>query len=317
MAEDGRAPDGGGLTDAPLEKDADIDASSCGLTINAARHDRVGRPMTASITGARAGTTHRWTISPSSCLAATPALDLATLTFTPVTSGCTLQISVEEDSPSCRDTAVVQVDFSDVPAVEFDPVGTPADPTEAYHPFIDTLAALAPKTTAFAPPLCAQGQFCPSSPLSRALAVAYVLAAKEGPKYTPPACDATFPFTDVDKKSPSCPWIAEAVKRSITAGCTGTSFCPDNPVTRDQMAVFLLVAKEGAGYAPPACGDVTMFADVPKSSGFCRWIEELARRKIAAGCGGGNFCPAAEVNMASLAVFAVTTFGLEFPENIP
>ena len=38
-----------------------------------------------------------------------------------------------------------------------------------------------------------------------------------------------------------------------------------------------------------------MFADVPASSPFCRWIEELARRGVVGGCGGGNYCPAAPV----------------------
>jgi hypothetical protein len=35
-------------------------------------------------------------------------------------------------------------------------------------------------------------------------------------------------------------WIQELVARGITAGCTATTYCPTGPVTRAQMAVFLV-----------------------------------------------------------------------------
>ena len=53
-----------------------------------------------------------------------------------------------------------------------------------------------------------------------------------------------------------------------------------------------------------------MFGDVPASSPFCRWIDELARRGVVTGCGGGNSCPAAPVTREQMAVFLSVTFGL-------
>jgi hypothetical protein len=53
-----------------------------------------------------------------------------------------------------------------------------------------------------------------------------------------------------------------------------------------------------------------MFADVPASSPFCRWIEELANRGVVTGCGGGNYCPADDVSREQMAVFLAATFGL-------
>ena len=38
--------------------------------------------------------------------------------------------------------------------------------------------------------------------------------------------------------------------------------------------------RRAPGYVPPACGATPMFADVPATSPFCRWIEELARRGV-------------------------------------
>jgi hypothetical protein len=75
------------------------------------------------------------------------------------------------------------------------------------------------------------------------------------------------------------------------------------------MAPFVLVAKEGAAYAPPGCG-TPLFADVPASSPFCRWIEELARRGVVTGCGGGSYCPSQPVTREQMSVFLTVTFGL-------
>jgi hypothetical protein len=74
------------------------------------------------------------------------------------------------------------------------------------------------------------------------------------------------------------------------------------------MAVFVLRTLDPA-LDPPVC-TTPMFADVPASSPFCRWIEELARRGVVTGCGGGNFCPSAPVTREQMAVFLGATFGL-------
>ena len=74
------------------------------------------------------------------------------------------------------------------------------------------------------------------------------------------------------------------------------------------MAVFALRTLDSTTL-PPACG-TPMFADVPASSGFCRWIEELARRGVVTGCGNGNYCPVEPVTREQMAVFISGTFGL-------
>jgi hypothetical protein len=79
-------------------------------------------------------------------------------------------------------------------------------------------------------------------------------------------------------------------------------------VTREQMSVFVLRTLDGA-LNPPACG-APMFTDVPATSPFCRWIEELARRGVVTGCGGGAYCPTAPVSREQMSVFLAVTFGL-------
>jgi len=113
-------------------------------------------------------------------------------------------------------------------------------------------------------------------------------------------------FADVPKTSPFYRFIETLLHRGITGGCTNTTYCPGLDTTRDQMAVFVLLAKEGAGYTPVAC-TTPMFGDVPANSPFCRYIEELARRGVATGCGGGNYCPSQSVTREQMAVFVLRT----------
>jgi hypothetical protein len=150
--------------------------------------------------------------------------------------------------------------------------------------------------------------FCPLTAVTREQMAVFLLRAKEGEAYTPPPC-ATPPFADVPCTSPFARWIAELAARGITSGCGGGNYCPGAVVPREQMAVFLLRALLGPGYVPPAC-TTPVFADVPCTSGFAAWINDLAARGIASGCGGGNFCPGGPVTRGPMAVFLAATFSL-------
>jgi hypothetical protein len=113
-------------------------------------------------------------------------------------------------------------------------------------------------------------------------------------------------FTDVPNASPFYRFVETLLHKGVTAGCGGTNYCPSATTTRDQMAVFVLLAKEGAGYTPPACG-TPMFNDVPASNPLCKYIQELARRNVVSGCGGGNYCPTSAVTRDQMAIFVLRT----------
>ena len=75
------------------------------------------------------------------------------------------------------------------------------------------------------------------------------------------------------------------------------------------MAVFVLRTLDPA-LDPARLRAAELFADVPATSPFCRWIEELARRGVVTGCGGGNYCPTRRVTREQMGVFISATFGL-------
>src|SRR6266496_5605813 len=80
--------------------------------------------------------------------------------------------------------------------------------------------------------------------------------------------------------------------------------------TREEMTLALAKALDIS--QPPACvPGQEMFNDVPASSPFCPYIEELARRGITGGCGGGNYCPNSAVTRAQMAAFLVKVIGSE------
>lgn len=76
--------------------------------------------------------------------------------------------------------------------------------------------------------------------------------------------------------------------------------------TEDQLAAVLSAAENLLGDPPPCDPENPMFDDVPADSLFCPFIEELARRGITGGCGGGNFCPGDAVTRAQMAAFIVS-----------
>jgi S-layer homology domain len=137
----------------------------------------------------------------------------------------------------------------------------------------------------------------------------FLLKAEHGPHYTPPACRGIFP--DVPCSSPFAVWIEQLHEEGITAGCNGQDYCPGNPVTRAQMAVFLLKTEHGSAFTPPACTGI--FADVeciPTPAFAVNWIERLFYENITGGCGGDDYCPSNPNTRGQMAVFIVKTFGL-------
>ena len=115
---------------------------------------------------------------------------------------------------------------------------------------------------------------------------------REGAVYAPPAC-GTPVFADVPASSGFCRWIEELARRSVAGGCGGGDACPGAPVTREQMAVFVLRTLD-PGLNPPACAPPNLYNDVPETSGFCRWIEELTVRGVvssSAGAAIARWCP--------------------------
>jgi hypothetical protein len=138
----------------------------------------------------------------------------------------------------------------------------------------------------------------------------FLLKSKYGLCYVPPPCSGAFP--DVPCPSLFADWIEALADEGITTGCGGGLFCPQNLVTRRQMAVFLLKSKYGSGYVPPACTGV--FDDVPcPGAPAVDFIEQLAAEQITGGCSTMPplYCPDNSSTRGQMAVFITKTFNLQ------
>jgi glucose/arabinose dehydrogenase len=113
--------------------------------------------------------------------------------------------------------------------------------------------------------------------------------------------DINATFLDVSTSFWASGFIDVLAHGGITAGCGSRRFCPDQTVTRAQMAIFLVRAMDGpADTPPPATG--TVFVDVPADAFAADWIEQLAATGITAGCGHGAYCPDRAITRGEMAV---------------
>src|SRR5690348_15935088 len=94
------------------------------------------------------------------------------------------------------------------------------------------------------------------------------------------------PFTDVSCNDPDWQYIKAISDAGVTTGCGSGIYCPDNPTTREQAAVFLLKAK---GIVPGACAGT--YVDAPCSDPATSYVEKAVSLGILAICSSGHVCP--------------------------
>jgi hypothetical protein len=132
-------------------------------------------------------------------------------------------------------------------------------------------------------------RFCPDVQVTRGQMAAFLV------RTLGLAASDTDAFTD-DNGSVFESDINALAASGITRGCTDTSFCPDAPVTRGQMAAFLNRAYD----LQPSTDD--RFAD-DDTSVFESDINALAASGITSGCTETAFCPDELVTRGQMAAF--------------
>ena len=130
-------------------------------------------------------------------------------------------------------------------------------------------------------------------------AIAYTYDDKYNPDWQPiPA----FPLVDAQFSSfyADILWLYDS---GITSGCSDERFCPDDPVTRGQMAAFL----DRAFHLPSTATDYFTDDDGTTFEGN---INRLAASGITKGCSPTLFCPTDHVTRGQMAAFLDRAFGL-------
>ncbi|MUV13734.1 hypothetical protein GN331_05870 [Lysobacter sp. HX-5-24] len=157
----------------------------------------------------------------------------------------------------------------------------------------------------------APARYCPTAVVKRDQMAIFLLRGMHGGSFQPPGV-TTSSFADIPQGFWAISWVEALVNEGITSGCgvNPAQYCPAGSVTRAQMAVFLLRAKYGAAFVPPAA--TGRFADVPTNYWAAAWIEALADEGITGGCAASpaRYCPETAVTRDQMAVFLTRTFNL-------
>ena len=144
--------------------------------------------------------------------------------------------------------------------------------------------------------------FCPEAVMTRGQLAAFLHRAFRDTveiKNDPVSFDDTADSVFVDDIA----WLSAT---GITRGCGPTEFCPDDTVTRGQLAAFLVRA---LGLTDPGNGDLFIDDD---HSVFAGDIDRLATAGITSGCNqpvGDQFCPEYLVTRGQMAAFLHRALG--------
>lgn len=222
------------------------------------------------------------------------AVDGAAASYTPTEDdfGQYLRIAVSyRDRHAASNTATEAVDTTVTKGITTD--FADVYPHGFHTPAITALAHLG----VFADTECEPDRFCPRQPLYRwGMAVWLIRILEGGPTLT-----GRSRFADI----PAGQWwirhVESLADRGITVGCATDPlrYCPDQPVTRAQMATFLVRALRLEPSPEPAG-----FADT-EGNAHAPSIDSLHAAGITAGCDTNplRFCPGQPVTRAEMATF--------------
>ena len=113
-----------------------------------------------------------------------------------------------------------------------------------------------------------EGIFAPQSNTTRAQLVTMLYRLAGSPDLPEEGLD--YPFSDVDASSWYGPAVYWARANGIVTGTSDTTFTPDRPVTRQEMAAILHRYAEFAGYDVSASADLSGYTDAGDIAGYAQ-----------------------------------------------
>ncbi len=187
---------------------------------------------------------------------------------------------------------------------------------------------------------CAPGAYCPGGTITRSQIAIFLAKGSAGGEAGLPesgtVATASYSCTDggesiyadVLPTSSFCRHVHYLAAQNVMGGCGAFYFCPNDAVSRHEMAVLVAsatVAPAGSPgipltYGPDAstglsysCDETNPnvhFFDVPASVPYCKHAHYLWARGIVAGCGPAQYCLGGKVTRDQMAKFLVNAFGL-------
>jgi hypothetical protein len=174
----------------------------------------------------------------------------------------------------------------------------------ATHPYADHIALLHLYGVTSG---CSPAEYCPDAPITRGQMAVFIIRSLMGNDNF--QAQITPYFTDVPATHPYFKHIQKMRELGITTGCTATQYCPDDPVTRGQVGVFLIRARLGlpAGQTFPYPA-ISYFQDVSSSHSYFSYIQKMRQLGITSGCTSAAYCSDAPTTRGQMAAFLIRAF---------
>jgi predicted small lipoprotein YifL len=157
-------------------------------------------------------------------------------------------------------------------------------------------------------------RYCPDDSVTREQAAVFIEKAMG--VFTP-LWPMSQRFNDVGEERFGYPFIDDFAARGFTTGCGSNPplYCPNDLVTREQMALFL---EKAVGRNNPPDPYVQRFVDVDPGAWSYKWIDSFVSHAmdrgimdvIERGCNsdGVHYCPTQPVTRGEMAAFLAIAF---------
>jgi hypothetical protein len=111
-------------------------------------------------------------------------------------------------------------------------------------------------------------------------------------------------FDDVPSTSPNFDFVNVMRLWGITSGCSATPalYCPDQELTRESLAVFIIRAMYGNNFTYPT---TPYFTDVPNTSPSFSYIQKFRELGLTNGCTATTYCPGDTATRQQAATFII------------
>jgi hypothetical protein len=145
---------------------------------------------------------------------------------------------------------------------------------------------------------CGAANYCPVSDVTRGQMAAFIIRALYGENFL-------FPLTPYFSDVPSNHVFFKYVQKLKEVGITAQSgvYGVDSPVTREQMAAFIIRARFGDTFAYTT---MPYFSDVPSSSVFFKYVQKLKDETITVS--SGAYMAGSSVTREQMAAFLYRAF---------
>lgn len=217
----------------------------------------------------------------------------------------TLNFTVLANNSGAARTAAITVGGQTTRLIQqTTPQNGPFTDVPPNHPYFDFINLL--KSNAITQG-CSPTTYCPDATTTRGqMAVFIIRSVSGGDTFT---FTATPYFTDVPTGHPYFKYIQKMRDLGITVGCSATTYCPDDPVTRGQMAVFLIRGRLGITSAQNfPFNPAAFFSDVPTNHPYFSFIQAMRELAITVGCSATTYCPDSPTTRGQMAVFIIRSF---------